>query len=101
MACYLVEMLTLDEILKLSSASRHFNRLINKEDAHHWRLLYMREFTEETYVDHFREPLESMKAYLKRSFLYYKYMRQLVKGIIDETNARRPNYQQLGYLKSF
>lgn len=93
--------MTLDEMLKLSSTSRQFNQFINREDAPHWRIKYMREFTEEAYVDHSRQPGESMKAYLKRSFLYYKYMRQLVKGIIDETNARRPNYQQLGYLKSF
>jgi hypothetical protein len=86
-------MFSLQQLVKFGAVSKTLYLIINNEDAYHWQMFYNREFTKESYVDHCRLPNETNKAYLKRSFWYYKHMRRIVEGIINETNARRPDKQ--------
>lgn len=58
------------------------------------------EFSSLKYVDHQKEEGETYQQYFQRSFLRYKEMRQLLREIIDISNAKRQK-KQYGFLRSF
>ncbi len=60
----------------------------------------MHEFTHDTYPDMARDHTETHYQYFKRAFTKYQNIRRLLKGIIDETNARS-DHKQEGYLRDF
>lgn len=90
----LLTYLNFEEVhFQLSLVSRRFRKLIVEDpriDSTLWQSLFLQEFMYISYPDHqrFEADGESYRAYFIRSFQAYKHMRELVRGIIEESNAR-------------